>query len=59
MPRKGPPEPPQFDLDWREFVDEMRTKRMRRERTRPSDLLRRQSMRWRDSTFLRRWDWRS
>ena len=57
MPRKRPPDPPEIDLDWREFVDDMRSKRLHREFNRPSELLRTRSMLWRDSTYLRRWDW--
>jgi len=44
MPRKKPPEPPK--IDWREFVDEMRAKRLHREFNRPSDLLGRHSVKW-------------
>jgi hypothetical protein len=45
MSDNQPPEPPHFD--WREFVDEMREKRLHREFNRPSQLLRMQSVRWR------------
>ena len=57
MPSKRPPDPPQ--LDWREFVDEMRTKRLHREFNRPTELLRKYSVKWRDPAFLRKWDWRA
>ena len=34
--------------DWREFVDEMRSRRLRREMSRPAELLERHGAMWRD-----------
>lgn len=41
--------------DWREFVDEMRSRRLRREMNRPADLLERHGMMWRDDPIRPRW----
>ncbi len=41
--------------DWREFVDEMRSRRLRREMSRPADLLERHGMMWRDDPIRPRW----
>ena len=53
MPDKRTPEQPPFD--WRGFVDEMRSRRIRRETSRPSDLLQRQQIAWMRPDKKRGW----